>query len=138
MTLTDDDYEHLLEFRLGIRRFLHWSEEQAGNAGLTPMQHQLLLVIRGSGQPHGPTVGEISGALLLRHHSAVELVDRAEHGGLVERRRDATDKRVVRVVLTRKGRALLERLAVRHLDELQHLAPALESLLTAVKSATGA
>jgi DNA-binding MarR family transcriptional regulator len=130
--LTDDDYERLLRFRLGIRRFLHWSEQQAEQAGLTPTQHQLLLVIRGSGEPHGPTIGRISEALMLRHHSAVELVDRAELAGLVTRARDRDDGRVVRVTPTRKGSRLLEQLTIGHLDELRHLAPALEALLSAV------
>lgn len=130
--LTDRDFERLLAFRLGLRRFLHWSEEQAEEAGLTPAQHQLLLVIRGSEDVHGPTIGSISDALLLRHHSAVELIDRAEHAGLVERRGDPDDRRVVRVVLTRKGRGMLERLAIRHLEELHELAPVLEALIKAV------
>jgi DNA-binding MarR family transcriptional regulator len=127
--LTDQDFERLLAFRLGLRRFLHWSEEQAEEVGLTPAQHQLLLVIRGSNETHGPTIGSIGDSLLLRHHSAVELIDRAEHAGLVERRGDPDDRRVVRVVLTRKGHGMLERLTVRHLEELHELAPVLEALI---------
>ena len=69
----------LLEFRTGLRRFLHWSEEQARAAGLTAAQHQLLLAVRG--HDGGPTIGEVAEQLLLRHHSAVELVDRAERPG---------------------------------------------------------
>jgi DNA-binding MarR family transcriptional regulator len=129
--LTDADYRGLLAFRLGIRRFLHWSEEQAEAMGLTATQHQLLLVIRGSDEPYGPTIGRISDALLLRHHSAVELIDRAEEAGLVQRRGDPDDRRVVRVTLTRRGRGMLERLAVRHLEELRQLAPAMRELIDA-------
>ena len=74
--LTDDDYRRLLELRTGLRRFVRWSEQQARNAGITPAQHQLLLAVRG--HPGGaPTVSEIAAHLLLRHHSAVGLVDRA-------------------------------------------------------------
>lgn len=130
--MAQDEYERLLQFRLGVRRFLHWSEQQAEEAGLTTAQHQLLLVIRGNSERTGPTIGQISEALLLRHHSAVELVDRAEQADLVQRRKDTKDGRVVRVVLTRHGRATLERLTERHLDELQLLAPALEALLVAL------
>ena len=70
------DFENLLAFRTGLRRFLHWSQTQAQAAGLTPAQHQLLVAIKGhpGGQP--PTVGDLAGYLLLRHHSAVDLVDR--------------------------------------------------------------
>ena len=77
MRLPDADYEDLLTLRTGLRRFLRWSEQQAEAAGLTPAQHQLLLTIRGHPDRRGPTVGEVADYLLLRHHSAVGLVDRA-------------------------------------------------------------
>ncbi|MDQ1521510.1 MAG: hypothetical protein QOI55_2583, partial [Actinomycetota bacterium] len=35
LDLTDAEYERLLDFRTGIRRFLHWSEQQANDVGLT-------------------------------------------------------------------------------------------------------
>src|SRR2546421_4940614 len=84
-SLSDEDYTGLLEFRDAVRRFLHWSEQLALASGVTPAQHQLLLAIRGhvSGSP---TIGEVAGHLLLRHHSVVGLVDRAEQAGLLERR----------------------------------------------------
>src|SRR5690349_1571259 len=77
-TLGDDDYRRLLELRSGLRRFLRWSEQAAQSAGLTPAQHQLLLAVRGHDDPRGPTVGDVAEHLLLRHHSAVGLIDRAE------------------------------------------------------------
>lgn len=134
MKPTDDDYRRLLEFRQGIRRFLYWSERRAEAAGLTAAQHQLLLVIAGTEDRLGPTIGAISDALLLRHHSAVELVDRAENAGLVKRFRDPGDRRVVRVRPTPRGRRLLEKLTADHLDELHNLAPALQALLRTVAS----
>src|SRR5689334_14915955 len=95
--LGDDQYRELLAFRTGLRRFLRWSEEQAAAAGLTPQQHQLLLAIRGSATP--PSVGDVADLLLLRHHSAVELVDRAEQAGLVIRGSDPVDRRLVRLAV---------------------------------------
>src|SRR5262249_22756379 len=80
---TDDEYRRLLELRTGLRRFLHWSEEQAGAVGVSPAHHQLMLAIRGHTGPDDPTVGDVATALLLRHHSAVGLVDRAVDAGLV-------------------------------------------------------
>src|SRR5271166_3427456 len=103
MQLQDADYEDLLTLRTGLRRILRWSEQQAGAAGLTPAQHQLLLAIRGHSDHRGPTVGEVADYLLLRHHSAVGLVDRAVTAGLVKRVRDPQDHRVVRLQLTPKG-----------------------------------
>src|SRR5580698_1525208 len=103
MRLTDADYEDLLTLRTGLRRFLRWSEQQAEDAGLTPAQHQLLLAIRGHPDPRGPTIGEVADYLLLRHHSAVGLIDRADAAGLVQRSRDPEDHRVVRLQLTAMG-----------------------------------
>lgn len=117
--LTDADFERLLSFRDGLRRFLHWSEDQAKAVGLTGAQHQLLLAVRGHGQP--PSIGEVAQHLLLRHHSAVELVDRAVSAGLVERVDDAADQRVVRVRLTDDGARKVEALASAHLEELSRL-----------------
>ena len=134
---TDTDYAYLLELRTGLRRFLHWSEELAKANGLTAAQHQLLLAIRGHGGSEGPTITEIADCLLLRHHSAVELVDRAEAAGLVRRCADPDRYRVVRLTLTRKGADTLQRLAAQHLDELAHLAPAMEALWRVLEQAGG-
>jgi DNA-binding MarR family transcriptional regulator len=118
--LTDADYRRLLELRDGLRRFIHWSEEQARAAGITPAQHQLLLAVRG--HPDGPpTLGDISDHLLLRHHSAVGLVDRAEAAGLVSRSRDGDDHRVVHVELTPRGEATLAGLTAEHKEELERI-----------------
>jgi DNA-binding MarR family transcriptional regulator len=121
MRLTDADYEDLLTLRSGLRRFLRWSEQQAEETGLTPAQHQLLLAIRGHADARGPTIGEIADYLLLRHHSAVGLVDRADAAGLVARVRDSEDHRVVRLALTPAGHKRLEALSALHLEELQRL-----------------
>jgi DNA-binding MarR family transcriptional regulator len=127
MRFTDADFEDLLALRTGLRRFLRWSEQQAEEAGLTPAQHQLLLAIRGHPDRRGPTVGEVADYLLLRHHSAVGLVDRADAAGLVIRTRDSDDHRVVRLSLSRTGEKRLEALSAVHLEELQRLALKLPS-----------
>jgi DNA-binding MarR family transcriptional regulator len=126
--LDQQDYERLLAFRTGLRRFLSWSGQQAEAAGITPAQHQLLLAVRGHPDLRGPTIGEIAGYLLVRHHSAVELIDRAEAAGLVARRADSDDGRTVRVALTADGRKRLERLAAAHLEELDRMTSQLHTL----------
>src|SRR5690349_1029720 len=126
--LTNAEYARLLAFRTGLRRFLHWSEQQAKAAGLTAAQHQLLLAIRGDDDPRGPTVGDVAESLLLRHHSAVGLVDRAEKSGLVTRHVDERDQRVVRLHLTALGARRLRQLSEIHLEELARLAPRLRAL----------
>jgi DNA-binding MarR family transcriptional regulator len=122
----DADYQRLLEFRTGLRRFLRWSEEQAQAAGVSPAQHQLLLAIRGHPDRRGPTIGDVADSLLLRHHSAGELVDRAEDAGLVRRRQDRNDHRIVRLELTAGGADTLRRLTAVMLEELARLSPRLE------------
>jgi len=138
--MSDDEYRRLLEFRTGLRRFLHWSEEQAGLLGLTPGQHQLLLAVRGHGRDpaDAPTIGDVARSLLLRHHSAVGLVDRAEAAGLVVRAADGTDARVVRVRLTSAGAAALARLSAAHLQELDRLVPRLARLWEGLEKKDGA
>lgn len=119
--VADAEYARLLAVRVGLRLFLRWSGEQAATAGLTPAQHQLLLAIRGHPDPRGPSVGEVAGYLCTRHHSAVQLVDRAEQLGLIARHRDDDDRRVVRLTLTSAAQDKLALLSATHLEELRRL-----------------
>jgi DNA-binding MarR family transcriptional regulator len=137
MALEQSDFEHLLELRTGLRRFLRWSEAQAKAAGLTATKHQLLLAVRGHPDPAGPTVGEIAEYLVLRHHSAVELIDRAAKDGLVKRTRDPETRSIVRVTLTPTGDAKLDALAEAHLQEIAHLAPTMQTLWRALERGDG-
>jgi DNA-binding MarR family transcriptional regulator len=125
------DYAALLAFRTAIRRFVRWSERQAEQAGLTPAQHQLMLAIRGHDHELGPTIGDVADYLLLRHHSVVELVNRAQAAGLVVRERDPDDARVVRLQLTRDGAKRLDSLTELHVDELRQLGPLLRDIVDA-------
>jgi len=126
--LREEQFGELLAFRTALRHFLRWSERQAATAGITAQQHQLLLAIRGHEGPTAPTVGDVAEHLLLRHHSAGELVDRAEQAGLVVRDVDEHDRRVVRLALTPSGRRILGRLSAAHLEELARLAPIVQRL----------
>jgi DNA-binding MarR family transcriptional regulator len=130
---TDDEYKRLLELRTGLRRFLRWSEQQARAAGITPAHHQLMLAIRGHDHARGPTVGDVAGYLLLRHHSAVGLIDRAEAAGLVVRGPDPDNPSAVRLSLTEQGSDQLAALSELHLEELEHLAPTMHALWEALE-----
>ncbi len=120
----DADYEALLRFRHLVRTFLAFSEHEAQAVGLTTQQHQLLLAIQGHGD-EAPTTSAIAELLVLKNNSVVELVDRAEAAGLVERHVDAEDARRQRIALRPAGREHLEALTARHLGELRRLRPEL-------------
>jgi DNA-binding MarR family transcriptional regulator len=128
--MSASDFENLLAFRTSLRRFMHWSQTRARAVGLTPAQHQLLVAIKGHPGSQDPTISELAEYLLLRHHSVVELVDRAANAGVVARSRDAEDGRLTRVMLTPDGEARLSRLGPAHLDELRNLAPVLDQLVS--------
>lgn len=129
--LSKDEYEKLAEFRLGLRRFLDFSERAAKEMGLTPRQHQALLSIRGFPGKDSITIGELADHLLIRHHSAVELCDRLEALGLVQRSTDPQDGRRILLTLTPAAEAILTRMSAIHLEELRRIGPRLAGLLKA-------
>jgi DNA-binding MarR family transcriptional regulator len=122
-------YRALAEFRHQIRLFLHFSDEAARASGLEPQQHQLLLAIKGLPAGKQPTVGEIAHRLQIRHHSAVELVNRLAEHGAIEREHSPEDRREVRLRLTGAGDRLLRKLSIAHHDELGKAGPALRDAL---------
>jgi DNA-binding MarR family transcriptional regulator len=127
--LSDDDYRALADFRAGLRRFLRFSEDAARDAGLTPQQHQLLVAVRGHAGPEPPTIGEIAGALQIKHHSVVGLVDRMSEGGYVRRVGSTVDSRRVHVVITPAGEEMLQTLTAAHRQEHRQLADVVRQLI---------
>jgi DNA-binding MarR family transcriptional regulator len=123
----------LADFRYELRRFLHFSESAALEAGLQPQQHQLLLQVAGATETAQVTIAFVAGRLALKHNSAVELVDRSEREGLLERTPDAKDRRCTILHLTRKGRKMLERLSDAHAHELHEMGPRLITALEEVR-----
>jgi DNA-binding MarR family transcriptional regulator len=122
------DYRTLARFRRDLRTFLHFSEQAARAAGMTPAQHQLLLAVKGYDSDRAPTIGEVAEWLKLRHHSTVELVDRATSAGLIERETDPDDARCQRLRLTAEGEEKLAQLSALHRDELERFRDALGRL----------
>ncbi len=112
------DYERLSHFRYRLRRFLRISEDLCQAHGLTPLQYQLLLHIKGFPDRDWATVGELAERLQAKHHGVVALVDRCEKAALVERRAGREDRRQVEIHLLPKGERLLDRIAALHQPEL--------------------
>jgi DNA-binding MarR family transcriptional regulator len=126
--LGDADYRQLADFRYAIRVFLEFSEQAARGAGLTPQQHQALLAIRGMSNKTGASVSMIAERLRIRHHSAVELVNRLAAAKLVIRTQDVNDQRRVLVTLMPKAEMILQSLSTTHVAELRKLKSTLNSV----------
>lgn len=127
------DFETLSDFRYQLRRFLRFSEEVARSHGVTHLQYQLLLHVRGLPGREWATVSELAERLQSHHHGAVSLISRCEKLGLVRRQMGRNDRRAVEVHLTADGKKLLNTLVARHRDELLRLqgifrVPGLEEL----------
>ena len=123
------EYESLAALRYALRKFVHFSEEAANAAGLTPQQHQALLAIKGFPGRDRVTVGELAERLQLRHHSAVGLADRLASARLVARKRDTVDRRQVDLTLSARGQTVLEKLSAAHKEQLRRVGPEIELLL---------
>ena len=120
-SLTKADYEALSEFRYQLRRFLRYSENSAKAAGLTPLQFQLLLHVKGyPGRPWA-SIGELAERLQAAQHGVVALVSRCQRAGLVERVAGAPDRRQVRVHLTPAGERAVRKIAALNRGELLSL-----------------
>lgn len=128
-TPTAADYQALATFRLTLRRFTAFSEKAAAEVGLMPQQHQALLTVKTLSRNSLPSVGDIAEQLLIRHHSAVELINRLVRMELLERHRDIDDRRRVRVALTALAEDKLAVLSSAHLNELRAVRPLLVNLL---------
>lgn len=135
--LDGPEYQQLEEFRFQIRRFLNFSETAARACGIEPQQHQALLVLKGWRTGALPTIGDIAERLLLKHHSAVGLVDRLQALGLLTRQVNPDDARQVLVRLTSKGERILHKLSIAHRTELEETAPKLTAILRSITRKTG-
>jgi len=115
------DFEALSDFRYQLRRFLRFSEEVTRSHGITHLQYQLLLHVRGLPGREWATVSELAERLQSHHHGAVSLISRCEKLGLVRRQAGRNDRRAVEIHLTPSGKKLLNTLVARHRDELLRL-----------------
>lgn len=122
------DFEVLAQFRYQLRRFLRFSEQESHSRGITPLQYQLMLQLKGFPGREWATVAELAERLQAKHHGVVALVSRCAAAGLVVRNRNRSDMRRVEVHLTPKGEQRLEQLAHRHRSELLSFAACLGSI----------
>jgi DNA-binding MarR family transcriptional regulator len=131
--ITSAEYRALAELRYRIRLFLREGDTTALSEGLEPQQYQMLLAIRGLEEGELSTVGTLAERLAIKHHSAVELIDRLEKRGYVKRLREKEDRRQVRVLLLPRGEKTLAGVVKERISELRStgaaLVEAIETLL---------
>ncbi|HEY6966560.1 MAG TPA: MarR family transcriptional regulator [Burkholderiales bacterium] len=133
--LATADYVRLASFRLALRRFLHFSESAAARVGLTGQQHQAMLVLRSLEGRAPVTINDLARHLLIRHNSAVGLVDRLVAQGLVARHHSPEDRRKVWLQLSRKGEQVLGNLAWMHRHKLRRIGPNIYRILAELTGA---
>jgi DNA-binding MarR family transcriptional regulator len=128
--LSQAHYRHLADFRHTLTRFLRFSESAAAKAGLSGQQYHALLALRAAGTEQPASISHVAKGLLIKHNSAVELVDRLVRQGLVDRRDSPQDRRKVDLRLTSKGHRTLDRLVHAHGEEFGRLAAQLAPRLS--------
>lgn len=133
--LTPDNYRALGDFRFAIRQFLAFSEEGAKSHGLSSQQHQALLAIKAHPGPGPMSIGELAQSLLIKNHSAVELVARLVERDLVDRRDSETDRRRVILALRPRGAEVLEAISRRNLAHLHEGADILAGVIDTARKA---
>ena len=124
----------LAEFRYQVRTFLSFSESASDSCGIATQQYQLMQVIGSVPADRQASISYIAERMILRHNSTVELVDRAERAGLVERKHDEQDLRRSLVQLTPHGWTILQQLVALHLDDLHQHAEAMMRALRKVQA----
>jgi DNA-binding MarR family transcriptional regulator len=135
--LATPDYARLAAFRHTLRGFLRFSETAAAKLGLTGQHYQAMLIVRASPDDQKPTIADLARQLLIKHNSAVELVDRLAREDLVTREASLADRRKVHLRLTEHGREVLGRLAAVHRRELQRIGPLLKRFFAELSRAEG-
>jgi len=124
--LTTRDYARLAAFRYALRGFLRFSEDAASDAGLTTQHYQAMLILRACPEGERVSINDLARQLLIKHNSAVGLVDRLVQEKLVLREVSSADRRKVELHLTGRGRQVLAKLAAMHRGELRRVGPVLE------------
>jgi DNA-binding MarR family transcriptional regulator len=126
MALSRAEFERLAAFRLKLRQFLAFSEKASARVGLTQQQYQALLAMRAHTGAEPLTITDLAAEMLIKHHSAVGMVNRLEQQGMVRREPSSADRRKVALQLTDRGARVFTKLVSVHWGELRRIAPELE------------
>ena len=136
-TPSDEDYRVLATFRARLREFLAFSDRASAKVGMTQQQYQALLALKTHPGPQPLTISGLAALLLIKHHSAVGMVDRLEKQGIVRRAPSARDRRVVAIRLTPRGKRSMDKLANVHRAELARIAGEFEEIFAFLRKGGG-
>ncbi|HSN19700.1 MAG TPA: MarR family transcriptional regulator [Usitatibacter sp.] len=130
MPLSSSEYAMLAAFRYKLRQFLAFSEKAAEGVGLTQQQYQALLAVRAHQGPGLLSITDLARQMLIKHHSAVGMVNRLEELGMVRREPAPDDRRKVGIRLTASGQRVFDKLASVHRGELRRIGRDIGRLMT--------
>jgi DNA-binding MarR family transcriptional regulator len=103
----DQESEAFLNLQRTADFLMQGLNEALKPVGLSATQYNILRILRGA-EPDGLACREIGDRLITRDPDLTRLLDRMEDRGLVSRRRDERDRRVVTVRIASKGLDALE------------------------------
>lgn len=121
--MNNNEFKMLAEFRAHLRQLNYFSEQQCAALGLTSQQYQVLLTIKGHPGSALITITELAQRMMIKHNSAVGMVDRLAKERMVRRRPSKEDRRRVGIELTLHGEQVFGRLVRVHREELRRMSP---------------
>ena len=93
--------------------------------GLKLGEFDVLMTLRRSAANQGLTPTELYRDLMLSSGAMTHRLDKLESAGWIERRQDERDRRGYRIALTKKGRELIDRALVAHVENEEQMLSAL-------------
>ena len=126
------EQEALLNIRRTSGYVEHVTQQILKDKGLTDSQYNVLRILRGA-EPDGLSCSGIGERMITRDPDITRLLSRLQRRGLVGRRRDTRDRRVIHIRISAAGSAVLEELdpvvEANAVSVLGHLAPEKLALL---------
>jgi MarR family 2-MHQ and catechol resistance regulon transcriptional repressor len=118
--LASDNHEALLNLVRTSSMLLKLSDRFFSQFGLTDAQFNILMILNDYGG-EGMSQQDLSEHLIVTKSNMVGLVDRLEKTGHVRRKSHPTDRRSYQVMLTAKGREVVEKIKKSYFREVDRM-----------------
>jgi MarR family 2-MHQ and catechol resistance regulon transcriptional repressor len=118
--LASDNHEALLNLVRTSSMLLKLSDRFFSQFGLTDAQFNILMILNDY-EGEGMSQQELSEQLIVTKSNMVGLVDRLEKAGFVKRKSHPTDRRFYQVMLTAKGREMVENVKRSYFEEVDKM-----------------